>query len=74
MTILLKLVFKHFVDSDAAQLEMEENIEMRSSGGSGVRSWVVRGIGGTRDDIKYLEDVELAAYLSAKGPDPGGGL
>lgn len=32
----------------AAQLEMEENIEMRSSGRPGVRSWVVRGTGGTR--------------------------
>ncbi|KAK9188581.1 hypothetical protein WN944_019986 [Citrus x changshan-huyou] len=74
MTILLKWVFKHFVDSDAAQLEMEENIEMRSSGRPGVRSWVVRGIGGTRDGIGYPKDVELAAYLSVMGPDPGGGL
>ncbi|KAK9190372.1 hypothetical protein WN943_018977 [Citrus x changshan-huyou] len=52
---------------------MEENIEMRSSDRLGVRSWVVRGTGGTRDGIGYSEDVELAAYLSAMGPDPGGG-
>lgn len=52
---------------------MEENIEMRSSGRPGVRSWVVRGTGGTRDGIGYPEDVELAAYLIAMGPDPGRG-
>ncbi|KAK9225058.1 hypothetical protein WN943_010099 [Citrus x changshan-huyou] len=52
---------------------MEENIEMRSSGRPGVRSWVVRGTGGTRDGIRYPKDVELVAYLSAMGPDPGGG-
>ena len=57
----------------AAQLEMEENIEMKSSGRPGVRSWVVRGTGGTRDGIGCPEDVELAAYLIAIGPDPGRG-
>ena len=46
---------------------------MRSSGRPGVRSWGVRGTGGTRDGIGCPEDVELAAYLIAMGPDPGRG-